>query len=115
MTPYSPPLIALLLEVPIILTVAYFVCGWIADHLRVGTNTGLRIMMCITTFALLVAADFALSLVFSDEPWKAAADSVGTWGPGLGFAAQALASSFPLMVPVVRTLTRKSTAKGLTK
>jgi hypothetical protein len=107
-TPSSPPLIALLLEVPMILTVAYFVCGWIADSLQVGTSAGLRIMMSVTTFALLVTADFAVSLVLSDEPWRAAADSTGTWGSGPGFAMQVLASTFPLIVPVVRTLTGKS-------
>lgn len=113
-TPYSPPLIALLLEVPMILAVGYLICSWLGDYLKVGNKTGVRIMMCGTTFALLVAADFAVSLVLSGEPWRAAT-SVGTWEPGLGFAAQALASAFPLIVPVVRTLTGKSKVRATTK
>lgn len=110
-TPHPSPLISFLFALPMILTVAYLVCSWITDYLRVGTTTGHRIAMGGTTFTLLVAADFALSLLLAGEPSRAAAD-VSTWGPGLGFAAQALASAFPLLVPVVRTLTGKSKARG---
>jgi len=108
--PHPSPLIAFLFALPMILAVAYLVCSWIAEYLHVGTNTGHRNTMGGTTFVLLVAADFALSVVLSGEPSRAAAAPAGTWGPGLGFAVQTLASAFPLMVPVVRTLTGKSRA-----
>ena len=106
--PHPSPLFAFLFALPMILAVAYLVCSWIADYLHVDTNAGHRITMCGTTFVLLVAADFALSLMLSGEPSRAAATPASTWVPGLGFAAQALASALPLMVPVVRTLTGKS-------
>jgi hypothetical protein len=112
--PHLSPLMAFLFALPVILAVAYLVCSWITDYLRVGTNTGHCIAMGGTTFTLLVAADVALSLVLAGEPSRAAAAAT-TSEPGLGFAVQALASAFPLMVPVVRALTGKSKARDMTK
>jgi hypothetical protein len=92
--PLFSPLTALLLELPMILAVAYVVCSWIADYLQVGDSWTDNVAMGATTLALLVAGDVALSLFLPARPGMPVA---GAWAPALGFAAQAVASALPLL------------------
>ena len=88
------PLTALLLELPMILAVAYVACSWIADYLQVSDSWEDNIAMGATTLALLVAGDVALSFLL---PARSGMSVAGAWAPALGFAAQAVASAFPLL------------------
>ena len=95
--PHFSPALALLLELPVMLAVAFVVSSWIADYLQVDSGRTHRFAMGGTTFILLIAAEFALSLLLSGQGSRAATAVPGTWISALGFAAQAVASVFPLM------------------
>lgn len=91
--PHFSSLTALLLELPLILAVAYVVSSWIADYLQVGPQRGYRMAMGGTAFALLIVAEIGIPLVLSAGPSTPGSTLVA----GLGFAAQALACAFPLI------------------
>jgi hypothetical protein len=95
--PHFSPALALLLELPVMLAVAFVVSSWIADYLQVDPGLTHRFAMGGRTFILLIVAEFPLSLLLAGQGSRAATGAPGTWISALGFAAQAVASAFPLM------------------
>ncbi|MFM9862239.1 MAG: hypothetical protein ACKVRO_01415 [Micropepsaceae bacterium] len=53
---------AVLIEVPIMLTVSWLVCGWVLNRIAVPASIGARLVMGAVAFALLMAAEFALGI-----------------------------------------------------
>ena len=96
-SPHLGVLGGVLVELPIILALAWVVCGWLASHLQVGPRLAWRVTMGGTAFVLLIAAEVALSLVLGGRLTEATASAADDWGPALGFAAQAAACAFPLV------------------
>ena len=96
-SPHLGTLGGVLVELPIILALAWVVCGWLANHLQVGPRLAYRVAMGGTAFVLLIAAEVALSLVLGGRLTEATTSAADEWAPALGFAAQAAACAFPLV------------------
>jgi hypothetical protein len=95
--PLLGPVGAVMLEVPVILAASWLACGWTLRKVTVAPAMPDRLAMGVTAFALLIAAEFAVStVVFGRSPadfWAsyAAADAL------LGLAAQIAFAAFPLL------------------
>ena len=96
-SPHLGPLGGVLVELPIMMALAWVVCGWLADHLQVGPRLAYRVAMGGTAFVLLIAAEVALSLVLGGRLTEVSMNSADAWAPAVGFAAQAAACAFPLI------------------
>lgn len=96
----SPELGALggvLVELPIMLALAWLACGWLADHLQVSERLADRVTMGGSAFITLMIAESGVSLLMGGRPAEAIVIAADTWAPALGFAGQAVACAFPLV------------------
>ena len=96
-SPHLGALGGVLVELPIMVTLAWVVCGWLTDHLQVGPRLAWRVAMGGTTFVLLIAAEVGLALVLGGRLTDVSLSSADAWAPAVGFAAQAAACAFPLI------------------
>jgi hypothetical protein len=96
-SPHLGVLGGVLVELPIMLALAWVVCGWLANHMQVGPRLAWRVAMGGTAFVLLIAAEVALSRVLGGRLMEVATSAANDWAPALGFAAQAAACAFPLV------------------
>jgi len=62
LAPAFGELAATLVELPVILTVAWLVCGWLIAHFKLPPRTPTRVVMGAVAFALLMGAEVALSV-----------------------------------------------------
>src|SRR5207344_1384435 len=62
-SPHLGTLGGVLVELPVMMALAWVVCGWLADHLQVGPRLAYRVAMGGTAFVLFIAVEVALSLV----------------------------------------------------
>jgi hypothetical protein len=100
--PQVGELAAVLIEVPIMLAVSWFVCGWILRRNDVPGSIGARLAMGAVAFALLMAAEFALGIYAFGKSAGEIVASFALLPAQLGFAGQV---GFALM-PVVRAVAR---------
>jgi hypothetical protein len=100
--PRASELGAVLIEVPIMLTVSWLVCGWILRKIDVPGSIGTRLMMGVVAFALLMAAEFALGVYGFGRPAGEILASFAELPVQLGLAGQV---GFALM-PVLRLMVR---------
>jgi hypothetical protein len=95
--PRLGPLVAVLLELPIILATAWVICDRISTWLVVPQRRRARLAMGGIAFTLLLLAELVLSISLLDssvgEHFKAYATPHG----GVGLAGQVLFAAFPLM------------------
>lgn len=88
---------ATLMELPIMLGVSWFYCGWLLQRFRVAVALAARVSMGAVALALLLVAEGALGAVLFA---RSAAEQVGamTDGPGLvGLIGQFVFAFFPVM------------------
>jgi len=106
---------SVLLELPFMLTASWFVCGWLIRYLAVPGTASSRLAMGAAAFALLMAAELALSLFavggtvaghFAD--YRGAAPLIGLLGQ-IAFAA------FPLLRAIIGPRTEPGAGKVLTR
>ena len=91
------PLPAVLIEIPVILAIAWIGCRWIIRQLAVPASIGERISMGVVAFALLMIAEYLLALSISGLSLSAYAATFAT-APGFaGLAAQLLYAVFPIV------------------
>ncbi len=93
---------AVLIEVPIVLAVSWFVCGWILRRIYVPGSIGVRLTMGAVAFALLMAAELALGVYGFGRPVGEIIGSFAELPAQLGLAGQV---GFALM-PVLRMAVR---------
>lgn len=96
-SPHLGALGGVLVELPIMMALAWVVCGWLTDYLQVGPRLGWRVAMGGTAFVLLIAAEVGLALVLGGRLTDVSLSSADEWAPAVGFAAQAAACAFPLI------------------
>jgi len=60
--------LAVLIETPIVLAISWYAAGWSSRQFSVSTGTPERLMMGFVAFALLMAAETALSILLFDRP-----------------------------------------------
>ena len=63
---YGEPL-AVLIELPVMLTASWFVCGWVLRRVPVQASPGPRLAMGAVAFALLMLAEITLSMTAFDR------------------------------------------------
>ena len=86
-----------LVELPVMLSTSWFVCGWLLGRFSVPREWRHRLAMGGVAFLLLMVAEFGLS-VFAFG--RSVAEHLGTyrsWGAALGLAAQVAFAAFPLV------------------
>lgn len=99
--PTLGPVIAVLLELPIILLVSWLVCTRIIDWCNVPETITDRLIMGALAFALLMAVETLLGLAIGrpvSEQWAA----YGTLAGQLGLAGQIGFAMVPLVQKIVR-------------
>jgi len=94
--PIFGDLAAILIELPVILAILWFACAWLVRQRRVPADSGARILMGSTAFALLIGFEFALALLFGAtlDMWL---HNFTQPAYLLGLAGQALFGLFPLI------------------
>lgn len=100
--PQVGELAAVLIEVPIMLAVSWFVCGWILRRHDVPGSIGARLTMGAVAFALLMAAEFALGIYGFGKTAGEIVASFALLPAQFGLAGQV---GFALM-PVLRAVAR---------
>jgi hypothetical protein len=96
LAPRLGTLTAVLLELPVILTVSWFACGWISRRFSVPAGAWHRLRMGAVAFFLLIAAEIALAAAFGRAPSTYLA-SLGTVEGAFGLAGQILFGLIPLL------------------
>ena len=87
-----------LIELPIILTAAWFICRWLVNRFKLGHQWTVRFAMGATAFVLLMVAELTMSLtlfgrsVFEHFSFYQSAHAL------LGLAGQVVFALFPLLV-----------------
>ena len=97
LAPRVGDLAAVAIELPVMLAVAWIACGAVLHWIRPGQGIAAHAVMGLVAFALLMAAELALSLVLG-------APSIAAWlagltsAPGLlGLAGQVAFAVFPMV------------------
>lgn len=93
---------AVLIEVPIMLTVSWLLCGWILSRIAVPGSIGVRLAMGAVAFVLLMAAEFALGIYGFGRTAGEIVSSFAGQPAQLGLAGQV---GFALM-PALRLIVR---------
>ena len=88
---------AVLVEVPIILTVAWFACGWALRRSNPSLGRSCGAVMGITAFVLLLLAEVCVSLMLMGRTLAEHLETYRAPSALIGLAAQVLYASFPLM------------------
>lgn len=96
-SPHLGALGGVLVELPTMLALAWFACGWLTDYLHVRRRLVDRVAMGGSTFIFLMAAEFGLTFLMRGWPTEATVIAADTWAPTLGFVAQMAACAFPLV------------------
>lgn len=98
LAPHVGPLAAVLVELPLMLAVAWVVCGWLVRRLAVGDAWSGRLLMGIVAFVLLLAAELALSLLLFGGTVTGFLAALGTPEGAAGLAGQVVFAAMPLLV-----------------
>jgi hypothetical protein len=88
---------AVLLETPLILAASWFICRWCVKRLGVPRKVGLRSLMGVVTFAVLMAAEFALGRLVFGRPVGEQLTAYGSPPGAIGLAAQIVVATFPVV------------------
>jgi len=88
---------SVLLELPFMLAVSWFVCGWLLRYLSVPAAASARIAMGALAFLLLMAAELGLSLFAVGGSVSEHFANYGQAAPLLGLFGQFAFAVFPLL------------------
>lgn len=88
---------AVLLELPVILTASWILCGWILRRFDVAPEVSLRLVMGGVAFALLLGAEVVLSTVAFGRTPAGYLSSFATAEGAIGLAGQIVFALFPWM------------------
>jgi hypothetical protein len=89
---------AVLLEIPIMLAASWIACGWLVRRFRISPTVGSRLSMGVLALALLMLAEFMVSVfAFERTPAEHLASYL-SWSAVLGLAAQIAFAAMPLVV-----------------
>jgi hypothetical protein len=88
---------AVLVELPVILTVSWFACGWIVSGFLKGSGAGSLLAMGAVAFVLLMAAEAGLSVSAFGRTVGEHLDTYRTAGGAVGLAGQVVFALLPLI------------------
>jgi hypothetical protein len=95
--PGVPEWALVLVEVPLMLTASWWVCGWLVRRFEVQANTDARVVMGGVALGLLLLAEQALGLVLMRRTIEQQVSSYASAGALIGLAAQVVFAAFPLV------------------
>jgi len=98
LAPRIGPLAAVLVELPLMLAIAWFICRWLVRRLGLGDGWTTRLSMGVLAFVLLLAAELVLSLVLFGGTAVGFIASLGTPEGAAGLAGQLAFAAIPLLV-----------------
>jgi hypothetical protein len=93
--PNLGPVPAVLIELPMLLTFAWFVCGWILRRWKIGRAGGADIGMGLTAFMLLILAETAFSVLLTGQSLSVFFQRMATAQGAIGLAGQILFAALP--------------------
>lgn len=88
---------SVVLELPLMLAASWFVCGWLIRFLSVPAAVPSRAAMGTVAFALLMAAELALSLYAVNGNARDHFRNYGQAAPLIGLLGQLAFAAFPLL------------------
>jgi hypothetical protein len=97
MAPRTGELIAVLIELPLMLTAAWFVCSSLLVRLQVGPRVPDRTVMGLSAFVFLFIAEFVFSVCVFGNPVKAVFLAYLTPHGFIGLLGQLAFAAFPLL------------------
>jgi len=89
---------AVLIELPLMLAVAWLVCRWLVRQLAVGSAWSERLLMGVVAFVLLMIAELILSVAAFGGTVPGFIAALGTPEGALGLAGQLAFAALPLVV-----------------
>ncbi len=98
LVPHIGPLAAVLVELPLMLAIAWLVCRWLVQRLAVGCAWTERLLMGVVAFVLLLAAELALALALFGGTVAGFLAALGTPEGAAGLAGQVVFAAMPLLV-----------------
>lgn len=101
--PLVGELAATLIEVPVMLTAAWFICRRIVRCWAVASGLVQRLVMAVTFLVLLLAGEMVLGLTLMGRSWTDLLTGLTTPAGLIGLAAQGVSAAFVLMVGRFRT------------
>ena len=108
LAPRLGPAVAVLIEAPVILTLSWFAARWCVRRFGVTQAMGVRLLMGLAAYALLMAVEFAFAVaVFGQSPAGYAASLQTTPGV-LGITAQLGFALIPMIQAAVSRSSRSS-------
>ncbi len=93
-----PQWLAVLIEIPFMLAVAFWACRGLVRHLEVPAGTGPRLTMGLVAFALLMGAEAALSVLLLERSVPDHLASFAAPAAAIGLAGQVAFALLPLAV-----------------
>jgi len=97
LAPRVGDLAAVLIELPVILAIAWWVCGQIIRQFRLPGDLTSRLVMGASAFALLILAEFALAALMSGISLSGFVAAWLTPAGAVGLAGQVLFAIFPVV------------------
>ena len=88
---------AVMLEIPLMLTIAWFACGWAVKKAKVPRRVADRILMGAIALMLLLIAEALLSVTLAGLTLGEHLAGYAQAGPLIGLAAQTLYACFPII------------------
>ena len=95
--PRTGDLPAVALELPLILAVSWFACGWAIRRHDVASESGARLVMGVTSFILLMAAELAVSTLIAGRSLDQHMALYRTAPVLLGLCGQLVYAALPLI------------------
>lgn len=100
--PRTGDTLAVLIELPLILTIAWYACLVIVRSMAIPPGLQARLPMAVTAFAFLMAAEAGLAIVLFGRPLTTALQVADSAAAALGFAGQVVFALFPLVTEPTR-------------
>lgn len=97
LTPQFGAFTAVLIELPVILAIAWWACGGIIRRLRVPATRASRAVMGASAIVLLILAEAALAALLGGQTIREFAASLATPPGAAGLAGQVVFALFPLI------------------
>lgn len=98
LAPHIGPFAAVVVELPLMLAIAWFICRWLVERFAVGDARAERLVMGVIAFVLLLAAELVLSLSLFGGTVVGFVASLGTPEGAAGLAGQVAFAAMPLVV-----------------
>ena len=96
LAPRLGEMLAVIIEVPIMLTIAWWACGWDLRRFRVSHGTADRALMGLVAFALLMMAEAAVAIFLFGRTLAQHIVTFAEPAAEVGLAAQLVYAAFPL-------------------